>query len=135
LIYDVGFIEKYGSGIYMMRNLCKKWGNKEPYYRLHPVETKIIFESKIKEPTFIEIEKDILERLNKRQIKAIDYLKHKGRITTEEYVKLVKISLRTAKRDLLDLKDKRIIQFVGPPKIGYYCLNGTVNGTVKRRSK
>ena len=49
LIYDIGFIEKYGSGIQMMKELSRSWGNKEPYYDLHPVETKIIFESQIKE--------------------------------------------------------------------------------------
>ena len=105
-----------------MKELSRSWGNKEPYYDLHPVETKIIFESQIKESTFIEIEADILEGLNERQTKSIDYLKSKGRIRTKEYMELFKISLKTAKRDLSDLKDRGIIAFVGPPKTGYYRL-------------
>ncbi len=39
LIYDIGLIEKYGSGIQMMKELSRSWGNKEPYYDLHPIET------------------------------------------------------------------------------------------------
>ena len=123
LIYDVGLIEKYGSGIYMMKELSKKWGNKNPYYKLHPIETKIIFESQIKESTYIE--KNVLEGLNERQKKCLEYIKEKGKIITKEYVKLANISLRTAKRDLLELKNRKIIKFIGPPKIGYYRINGT----------
>ena len=119
LIYDIGFIEKYGSGIYMMKNLSKEWGNKEPCYDLHPIETKIIFESQIKESAFIE--KDILGELNKRQRMAVEYLSKKGKITTKEYMDLIKASPVTAKRDLLDLKKKKIIKFIGPAKTGYYC--------------
>ncbi len=135
LVYDVGYIEKYGSGIQLIKELSKKWGNKEPYYDLHPVETKIIFGSPIRESTFVEIEKDALEGLNERQLKAIDYFKSKGRITTKAYARLFKISMITAKRDLLYLKKEKIIIFVGSPKTGYYCLYDTVNDTVKRRRR
>jgi len=34
LMYDVGFIEKYGSGIYMINELCKEWGIPKPEYEL-----------------------------------------------------------------------------------------------------
>ena len=55
-MYDVGFIERYGSGIKMMHRLCREWGNKEPRYELHLLETKVIFDSPIQESTFIEID-------------------------------------------------------------------------------
>ncbi len=105
LVYDTGFIEKYGSGIYMMKSLCKKWGNKEPYYELHPVETKITFESPIKEPTFVEIE----TRLSNRQKKAIEYVKKKGAITNREYREINYVSNRVAFEELSDLIEKEIL--------------------------
>ena len=117
----------------MMKELSKKWGNKNPYYKLHPIETKIIFESQIQESTYIE--KNVLGGLNERQKKCLEYIKEKGKIITKEYVKLANISLRTAKRDLLELKNRKIIKFIGPPKIGYYKINGTVNGTVNNSEK
>ncbi|MCD6161693.1 MAG: putative DNA binding domain-containing protein [candidate division Zixibacteria bacterium] len=116
LTYDIGFIEKYGSGIKMMENLSKEWGNKEPYYDLHPIESKIIFESQIKESTYIK--EDILKELNERQKKAIEYLKEKGKITNEEYQKINNTTRITAFRDLKHLADKRIIEMVG--KTGKY---------------
>ena len=42
MMYDVGFVERYGSGIKMMRRLCEEWENTAPRYELHPLETKVI---------------------------------------------------------------------------------------------
>ena len=69
-------------------------------------------------------------QLNERQKKAIEFLNINGRITTKEYMKLTKAPLRTAKRDLIDLKNKKKIQFIGSLKTGYYCFDGTINGTI-----
>jgi ATP-dependent DNA helicase RecG len=107
-MYDVGFIEKYGSGIKMMKGLCKRWGNKEPDYKLHPLETRIIFESPIKETTYAEIA-DISERLNERQKKAFFYATRKGFITRREYIEINKVSVRTAYEELKDLMDKEFL--------------------------
>lgn len=122
LMYDVGFIEKYGSGIYMMRELCKKWEMKKPRYKLHPIETKLIFESKIKEPTLVKIEKKILKNLNERQKKAINYIREHKAITRKEYEKLCKISDRTANRELGELVKKGILQKKGSGVKFYYEL-------------
>ncbi len=60
----------------------------------------------------------------------VKHIERYGRITTGEYIRLVETSLITAKRDLLDLKKREIIKFVGSPKRGYYCFSDTVNDTV-----
>ena len=112
LMYDMGFIEKYGSGIKMMKRLCREWGNREPYYELHPVETKVIFESPIKEATYIDIS-DISERLNERQKKGLFYAVRKGSITRKEYMNLNKVSVRTAYEELKDLTDKGFLKIEG----------------------
>jgi len=54
-----------------------------------------------------------LSLLNQRQLKALDYLREKGRITNKEYVEINKISRETAKRDLSDLVDKRFLKVMG----------------------
>ncbi|MDA2922774.1 hypothetical protein MYX07_05945 [Patescibacteria group bacterium AH-259-L07] len=120
LIYDIGFIEKYGSGIYMMRTLSKEWGNKEPYYDLHPIETKIIFESQIKESTFIE--EDILEELGERQKKALEHIKQKDRITNREYREINSVSNRIAFEELSDLVKNKILIKKGSGRAVYYVL-------------
>ena len=104
-MYDVGFIERYGSGIKMMKRLCRQWGNKEPHYKLHPLETKIIFDSPIKETTYVDVA-DISERLNERQKKALFYAMRKGFITRRDYMKVNEVSVRTAYEELKDLMEK-----------------------------
>jgi len=120
LIYDVGLIEKYGSGIYMMKELSKKWGNKNPYYKLHPIETKIIFESQIKESTFIE--EDILEKLNERQKRAITYVKKRGSIKRSEYMEINNIGHTIAHKELKDILKKKIFKQIGTGKYLRYEL-------------
>ena len=119
-MYDIGLIEKYGSGIYLENKFCLMNGNKKPIYELAELETKVIFKSQVR-----IISMDIIEEkheLNDRQKKAIEYIAENGKMTTMEYMKLVNVSSKTAKRDISSLKDKKIIQFIGSLKTGYYIL-------------
>ena len=112
LMYDVGFVERYGSGITMMRRLCEEWENKEPRYELHPLETKVIFDSPIQNTTFVEIY-DISEQLNGRQKNALFYLQRNRQIVRKEYVEINHVSVRIAYEELRDMVDKGILTVVG----------------------
>ena len=121
-MYDIGYIEKYGSGIYLENELCLKNGNKKPVYEITLNQTKVTFKSQIKEVTVVEIEEKILEGLNERQRKVIEYIRKSGKITRKEYEKLYKTSERTANRELRDLTKKRIIRKRGSGVKFYYGL-------------
>ena len=73
-------------------------------------------------PDYYTKSPEIKAELNERQKKAVGYLKANAKITTAEYMNLTTASSRTAKRDLLDLKNKKIIKFVGSLKTGHYAL-------------
>ena len=111
-MYDVGFIERYGSGIKMMKRLSEEWGNKAPRYELHLLETKVIFDSPIQESTFIEID-DISEQLNERQKKALFHVEKNGQIATKEYVEINRVSRQTAYAELRDLTNKGLFTAIG----------------------
>ena len=111
-MYDIGFIERYGSGIRMMKRLSVEWGNKEPRYEFHPLETKVIFDSPIQESTFIEVD-DISAQLNERQKNALFHVQKNGQIATREYVEINHISHRTAYTELKDLTNKGLLTAVG----------------------
>ncbi|MCG2713340.1 MAG: DeoR family transcriptional regulator [Candidatus Omnitrophica bacterium] len=122
LMYDIGYIEKYGSGIYLENELCLKNGNPKPVYEIDPIQTKVIFKSQVKDVTVVEIEEKILEELNERQKKAIEYIRKNGKITRKEYEKLCKTSERTANRELTELIKKGIIKKTGSGVKFYYKL-------------
>ncbi len=122
LMYDIGYIEKYGSGIYLENELCLKNKNPKPVYEIDPIQTKVIFKSQVKDVTVVEIEEKILEGLNKRQKKTIEYVRKNRKITRKEYEKLCKTSERTANRELTELVKKGIIKKTGSGVKFYYEL-------------
>ena len=111
-MYDIGFIERYGSGIKMMKRLSKEWGNKVPRYEFHPLETKIIFDSPIQESTYVEID-DISEQLNERQKNALFHVQKNGQIATKEYVEINSVSRRVAYEELRDMTNKGLLAMIG----------------------
>ncbi|MGO3109717.1 MAG: DeoR family transcriptional regulator [Sphingobacterium sp.] len=48
--------------------------------------------------------------LNERQLKAVEYVKEKGKITNKEYQELFKVARMTATRDLTELVDKAVFK-------------------------
>ncbi|MDR2562514.1 MAG: transcriptional regulator, partial [Prevotellaceae bacterium] len=58
--------------------------------------------------------------LNERQIKAVLYVREKGKITNNEYQEINDISERTSSRDLEDLMNKKIFTREGDGKNTYY---------------
>jgi len=97
-----------------MKNLSREWGNKEPHYELHPIETKIIFESQIKESTYIE--EGVLEKLNERQKKAIEYIKEKGGITSKVYQEINELGKVYSIKELNEMVAKKILKKAGKGK-------------------
>ncbi len=140
IFYYAGFIEAWGSGTVKMINLCKNQGLPEPEF----------IESKEGIGGFtVEFYKDIYTEenlrkmgLNERQIKAVMYVREKGKITNEEYRKINNISDRTALRDLNDLCNKNIFEREGRTgrKTSYFLTRqkpdkADINPTESRQNK
>ena len=123
LIYDVGFIEKYGTEIYMMKETCREYGIPEPKYELSERETGLIFRSSGKAIIVSEIEK-VGVKLNERQKRAFKHLLDEGKITTKDYCELNNIVPDTANRDLKDMMEKGLVKRVGKGRSTHYALIG-----------
>ena len=119
LMYDIGFIEKYGSGIYMINELCEEWGILKPEYELSEVETTVSFRSGGKAIVIGEIEKIGVE-LDERQREGLKIVFKKGKIANADYAKMFGISRNTATNDLTELVEKGLIKRVGRGRGSYY---------------
>ena len=93
-----------------MRTSTKKIRSKS--CELHPIETKIIFDSPIQESTYVEID-DISEQLNERQKNALFHIQKNGQITRKEYVQINHVSNTTAYEELRDMADKSLLDVKG----------------------
>ncbi len=130
-MYDIGFIEKYGSGINLEKSLCTENGNEQPIYELNDIETKVTFKSQIKTVSIDINELNSKFELNERQKRAVEYIAEKGKISNSEYQKLTNSIKKTATRDLNSLVDKNILKKVGTTGKGTYYIIGDIKGTSK----
>ena len=119
LVYDIGLIEKYGSGIYMINELCEDWGIAKPTYDLSEADTTVIFISGGKSIVISEIEKMGVE-LNDRQREGLKMILENGKITNADYAENFKISRNTATNDLTELVKKGLIIRAGRGRGSYY---------------
>ncbi|GHT67727.1 ATP-dependent DNA helicase [Bacteroidia bacterium] len=99
------YIDSWGSGIMKIVNSCKAAGLPTPTLE----EDMGGFMVKLFKDRFMEEQLQKLG-LNDRQIKAVLYVKEKGKITNSEYQTLNNCSRNTASSELNDLVDKSILQ-------------------------
>lgn len=120
VFYFAGFIESWGRGTLKILEACKNQGLPEPDFQNENGVMKVILYKDVYTEEYL---KNL--GLKERQIKAVLYVKEKGKITLSEYKKLAKedISERTLRRELKDLVDKNILKSKGEKKGRYYELS------------
>ncbi len=114
IFYDMGLIEQWGSGIDKMRKACLKAGIPEPKFEEHQ-GFRVIFRKDIYTEEYLQ-----KLGLNDRQIKAVRYMKEKGKITNKDYQQLNVCSRNTATNDLKELIQKRILKESGKKGAGAF---------------
>ena len=113
-----GYIDAWGSGTTKIVNACKAAGLPEP-----TMEEKwggfivTLFKDRFSEEQLQQL------GLNERQIKAVLYVKEKGKITNREYQGINETTAKTAFRDLDELVKINILKRLGENKSAYYELN------------
>jgi len=111
VFYLAGYIEQYGSGTVRMVEWMKEAGLPEPEYKEEMGGFSVYFYKDI------YTEENLRKMgLNDRQIKAVMYVKEKGRIANKEYQAKFLVSKPTATRDLTELVDKEIFELKGKGK-------------------
>lgn len=117
--YLAGFIERWGSGTKRIVDLCKEQNLPEPDYKEEQGGFSVWFYKDIyREENLRKV------GLNERQIKAVMYVKEKGRITNREYRQLTGLSDEGARRDLNDIVKKKVFKMKGKGRSISYVLFG-----------
>jgi len=117
-LFLIKFIEQWGTGTNRIIEECLNHGLPEPLFEEISGSLVVTFRK-------TKLTKEYLEDLdlNKRQVEIINYLKEHKRITSKVYANHFKITDRTARNDLNELKDKNIIERKGvSDKTTYYVL-------------
>jgi ATP-dependent DNA helicase RecG len=112
-----GFIDSWGSGINKIIDSCLAAGLSTP--DINEKEGGFIvtlFKDNLVEEQLVKL------GLNQRQVKAVLYVKEKGKITNSEYQKINSIARRWTTVELADLVDKKILENIGYGAGSYYKL-------------
>ena len=117
VFYDIGYIEKYGTGTVKIIELCKAHELPMPEFKEVSGGFAVIFRKDIYTEEYLRN-----LRLNDRQIRAVMYVKEKGKITNKEYQTLNGVSERTATRDLSKLVSLNIFEQIGSTGKGTFYL-------------
>ncbi len=125
VLYLANYIQKAGSGIIEMVKQCKSQGLPEPeFVSIRGSEFRSILARDI-------LTESVLNKLglNERQLKAVKYVKEKGKITNKEYQKICNITKRQSTDDLKELEYRGIFERIGITGKGtYYILKGQQRG-------
>lgn len=116
VLYDIGWIERWGGGIQKMRSTSVAAGIPEPVFQ-EDQGFSVTFRKDV-------FDRDNLVRagLSERQISAVLFTKETGKITNADYQKLADVSAATARRDLKDLVDRNIFAMKGIRKGIFYVI-------------
>ena len=117
VFYKAGFIESWGRGTIKIMEKCLEQGLPEPDFE----EDHGVFVVKFYQDEWNE---ENLKKLGikERQIKAVMYVKEKGKITNKEYRELTGLSDEGARIDLIGLSKRNLIQPIGKGRSAHYIL-------------
>ncbi|RLC35486.1 MAG: transcriptional regulator [Candidatus Nealsonbacteria bacterium] len=120
VFYYAGFIERWGSGIKRMIDLCKAQKLPEPEFKEEFGGISVYFHKDIYTEEYLR-----KLGLNERQIKAVMYVKEKGKITNKEYQDINDVSNKTAYLELSNTVERAILKVEGKGKSTIYTLKVT----------
>lgn len=112
VFYDIGYIEKYGSGTIKIIDLCRRHGLPSPEFKEVSGGFSVVFRKDIYTEEYLRN-----LGLNERQIKAAIYAKEKESINLSSFKTIVpKVSEKTLYRDLQELVNKGVLKELGEKK-------------------
>ncbi len=115
-LFLIKFVEQWGTGTNRMIEQCLEHDMPEPLFGEVAGDFVVTFRK-------YNITEEILNELNERQRKAIEYLLKHKKITNREYREVnPDISDRTALNDLNELVHRNLIMATGERKYRYYVL-------------
>jgi ATP-dependent DNA helicase RecG len=124
-LYDIGYIEKWGTGIKRIKDSMRFHGLKEPRFEEGGRFFKVTFHGPGDEILNLVKSKDTVDlrdlKLNERQIEALrSMVNEKKKMTIREYKEQFRISEKTAKRDMKKLVNFGLVVKRGVKKGAYF---------------
>jgi ATP-dependent DNA helicase RecG len=108
VLYDIGWIEKWGSGIDKIRRLCRSEKKPEPEYEEQTQTLVVRFHKDAFKDEYLR-----KLGLNERQVAAVAYVRQHGRVASRDYQHMNSVSRQLAAVELSDLAQKGVLVRTG----------------------
>ncbi len=99
--FRAGYIEAWGRGTIKIIEQCKEHGLPNPEFKNTGKDFWVVFRKDIYHEKYLTKLK-----LNERQIKAVLFVKEKGKISNKEYQEICEVSKGTATKELRELVER-----------------------------
>jgi len=128
IFHDLDIMEQWGSGWQRISAACEEGGYPEPEWQEPGMCTRVIFrphpEVRASDTRNVGVNVGVNDaELNERQLWFIEQVGVGRKMNVPDIIEQWQVSISTAKRDVLGLKNKGLIEFVGALKTGRYQLN------------
>ena len=118
-IFEWGYIEELGLGIDRMIEEMLQFGHPPPEFKATPYSFTVRLYNVLDRTPEMQWDTN----MNERQLRAMNFLKERGRITNRDYQTLCPdVSAETLRLDLVDLVDKGLLLKIGDKRGTYYIL-------------
>jgi ATP-dependent DNA helicase RecG len=119
LLEDTGYVERRGLGIDQMIQAMTSAGREPPVFENRGSSFWVTLQGKAPERPLPDLAR---LGLNDRQIRAVDHLRRKGRLTNRDYQEAFGVSERTALYDLQGLVESGLALPISSGRGRYYIL-------------
>lgn len=116
VLYQTAYLERWGSGVQRILEICKEYGVPEPEWKATPFEVTVTF-WRGKNDT-----KDDTKELTERQNVILSLIRQDDTITIDEMIQKTGVSPITIKRDIDTLRKSGIISREGGRKSGHWVI-------------
>ena len=123
IVKEMGWIEKYGTGIKRVRNMFVDYGLKQPLLEIIPggFAATVFAENN---GSVDNVTDNVVDNVvDNRLKKIIDLLKSNNKLSAQELSEYFGVSSRTIQRDLDKLKENGKLVRIGSEKGGYWEIN------------
>ncbi len=123
VFYDMGYVERWGSGIEMMRDECRAMNLPDPEYNITKGNVEIVFRLAPKEPVKGIPEKaDALDELTAVELDVYNLIAGGDVNTQIEMAELLNVSVMTLRRATTKLTEMGLIERTGSKKSGKWVV-------------
>lgn len=122
---DLGYVEGLGTGVPRIKSEMHKAGLPEPEFEFTENFVRVTLYNKnmSDSPEESITGKERLNRLNERQLRALEYLEQNDKLKAKEYSELNEVSYATAVNEINSMIDLGFIEKVGAYRGAYYIIS------------